>query len=190
MKLKTPLALLLLTVICTLNSCSTDSYEAPVTTAASAPAATDKRVPVKPAVPATPVTPAPDAYSYTYTAVEIQLMDLINAYRVNNGLKSLLKTNYISSKAEVHNNYMISTGILSHDNFTARSQDIMKVLGANSTGENVAYNYSTAQAAFDAWLASPGHKANILGDFTNFGISIRVNPTDGRKYYTNIFARI
>jgi uncharacterized protein YkwD len=117
-------------------------------------------------------------------------MDLINEYRVSIGLKSLVKTNYISSKAAEHNNYMISTNILSHDNFTPRSQDIMRTLGAKSIGENVAYNSSTAQAAFDAWLASPGHKANIEGAYTSFGLSIRVNSATGRKYYTNIFAKI
>ncbi|WP_084089618.1 CAP domain-containing protein [Flavobacterium granuli] len=117
-------------------------------------------------------------------------MDLINNYRVSIGLNSLVKSNFISSKAEEHNNYMLSTNILSHDNFNTRSQDIMKVLGAKAVGENVAYNSSTVQAAFDAWLASSGHKANIEGTYTHFGISIRVNSVSGRKYYTNIFAKI
>ena len=85
---------------------------------------------------------------------------------------------------------MIGTNILSHDNFSARSQDIMKTLGAKSVGENVAYNKSTPKAAFDAWLASAGHKANIEGDYTHFGMSIRVSSVDGRIYYTNIFAKI
>ena len=189
-----------------MNSCTSDNYVAsnattapvspvatptPTTAAPITPTTSVPVVPVNPTPTPTPTsTPAPDAYSYTYTTAEIQLMDLINAYRVNNGLKSLLKTNYISLKAEEHNNYMLTTNILSHDIFAARSQNIMNVLGANATGENVAYNYSNAQTAFDAWLASPGHKANIVGNFTNFGISIRVSSIDGRKYYTTIFAKI
>ncbi|MBG6112177.1 uncharacterized protein YkwD [Flavobacterium sp. CG_9.10] len=196
MKLKSLFTLLLISVISTMNSCTSDHYVAPnAPTASVSPVTTP--TPVAPttsttSLPVATASPLPisDTYSYTYTTAEIQLMDLINAYRVNNGLKSLQKTNYISLKAEEHNNYMITTNILSHDNFSARSQDIMKVLGANAIAENVAYNYSNAQAAFDAWLASPGHKANIVGNFTNFGISIRVSSTDGRKYYTNIFAKI
>lgn len=190
MKTKSFFALLLTTVICTLNSCSTDSYETPGISAESL--ALEKRIRTKtPVQTPTPVpTTTTDLYNYSYSSVEIQLMDLINAYRVSKGLNSLVKTNYISIKAEEHNNYMLSTNILSHDNFAVRSQDIMKTLGARSVGENVAYNSSTAQAAFDAWMASPGHKANIEGAFTNFGMSIRVNSSTGRKYYTNIFAKI
>jgi uncharacterized protein YkwD len=65
----------------------------------------------------------------------------------------------------------------------------MQVLGAKSVSENIAYNYNSPQAALDAWLKSPSHKANIEGNFTHFGLSIRVSE-DGKKYYTNIFAKI
>jgi hypothetical protein len=36
----------------------------------------------------------------------------------------------------------------------------------------------------NAWLASPSHKANIEGNHTHFGIAIKENPANGRKYYT------
>jgi uncharacterized protein YkwD len=65
----------------------------------------------------------------------------------------------------------------------------MKVLGAKNVGENIAYNYNTPEAAVTAWLNSPSHKQNIEGDYTNFGISIRVSP-EGKSYYTNIFVKI
>jgi uncharacterized protein YkwD len=42
--------------------------------------------------------------------------------------------------------------------------------------ENIAYNYNTPEAAINAWLASPSHKANIEGDHTHFGIAIKENP--------------
>jgi uncharacterized protein YkwD len=41
----------------------------------------------------------------------------------------------------------------------------------------------------NAWLASPSHKANIEGDHTHFGIAIKENPANGRKYYTNILPK-
>ena len=128
--------------------------------------------------------------NYSYNSLEIQTMDLINNYRVSIGLNALQKINYISLKSEEHDNYMIANNVVNHDDFVARSQDIMNVLGAKTVAENIAYNYSTAQAVFDAWLKSPGHKANIEGDFNHFGISIRINPTNGIKYYTNIFVKI
>ena len=82
---------------------------------------------------------------------------------------------------------MIKNNLVTHDNFTDRSQNIIEVLGARRVSENIAYNYKTPQAAVEAWLKSVGHKENIKGNFTDFGISIRENPINGRKYYTNIF---
>jgi uncharacterized protein YkwD len=85
---------------------------------------------------------------------------------------------------------MIANNVVNHNDFVARSENIMSVLGAKTVSENIAFNYSTAQSALNAWLASPGHKENIEGNFTHFGISIRENPATGKKYYTNIFAKI
>lgn len=159
--------LLFIAVIITMNSCSTDTAGNQITVAIN-----QKEV------------------NYTYNASEIETMNLINSYRVSIGLNSLVKIDYISYKSEEHDNYMITKNVVNHDDFVARSENIIKVLGVKIVDENIAYNYDTPQAALKAWLASPGHKKNIEGDFTNFGISIRENPTTGRKYYTNIFVKI
>ncbi|WP_367770080.1 CAP domain-containing protein [Flavobacterium sp. WC2421] len=159
--------LMLITVIFTLNSCSSNSSEAN-------PVEAKSEVVV----------------NYTYTASEIEAMDLINEYRVSVGLNPLEKINHISYKSEEHDKYMITNNVVNHDDFVARSENIIKVLGAKTVGENIAYNYNSPQAAVTAWLNSPAHKDNIEGNFTHFGISIRENPTTGKKYYTNIFAKI
>ena len=105
-------------------------------------------------------------------------MDLINAYRVSIGLNALEKINHISFKSEEHDNYMIANNVVNHNDFFYRSENIIKVLGATSV------------EVLKAWLASPEHKSNIVGNFTHFGLAIRVSPTTGKKYYTNIFAKI
>ena len=127
---------------------------------------------------------------YTYSASEIEAMNLINEYRVSVGLNPLDKINHISFKSEEHDNYMITNNVVNHDDFVSRSENIIKVLGAKTVGENIAYNYNSPQAAVKAWLNSPGHKENIEGNFTHFGLAIRENPTTGKKYYTNIFVKI
>lgn len=180
MRSKSLLVLGLISAMITINSCSTDAYVTPESIAL------DKQFPTA----SQTTTAAVDLYNYSYSTSENQFVDIINAHRVSIGLPALVKANYISLKAEGHNNYMISTTILSHNDFTVRAEDIMKTLDAISVGENVAYNSSTAQAAFDAWMASPGHKANIEGAYTSFGVSIRVDSATGRKYYTNIFAKM
>ncbi len=127
--------------------------------------------------------------SYSYSTDELQLEQLINNYRVSVGLNSLESVAHVSFKSEEHNEYMIAKNQLNHDFFQERSQNIIQVLGATKVNENVAYNYITPEGALHAWLQSPGHKANIEGDFTHFGVSIRVDPNSGKKYYTNIFVK-
>jgi len=159
---------LLLTLIFTLGSCSSNESEA-ITEANSQ---------------------AVIVQDYTYSADELETMKLINDYRVSVGLNSLEIINHISYKSEEHDNYMITNNVVSHDGFVARSQNIIKVLGAKTVAENIAYNYNTPSSALAAWLKSEGHKVNIEGDFTHFGIAIKTDPETGKKYYTNIFAKI
>ena len=128
--------------------------------------------------------------NYTYNDSELETMQLINDYRVRIGLNALQKINHISYKCQEHNAYMIANNVVNHNDFTARSENIMGVLGATNVGENVAYNYKTSEAVLKAWLESPGHKENIEGNFTHFGISVTTDPATGKKYYTNIFVRI
>lgn len=128
--------------------------------------------------------------NYAYNDSELETMQLINDYRVRIGLNALQKINHISYKCQEHNAYMIANNVVNHNDFTARSENIMGVLGAKNVGENVAYNYKTSEAVLQAWLESPGHKENIEGNFTHFGLSVTTDPATGKKYYTNIFVRI
>ena len=161
-------AMMFVVISITMNSCSADSAEG-----------TDNSTTTE-----TLIT------NYTYNESEIETMKLINDYRVSIGLNALEKINHISFKCEEHNNYMIANNVVDHNDFTSRSNNIISVLGAKKVGENVAYNYKTSEAAVRAWLDSPGHKENIVGDFTHFGLSVTTDAKTGKKYYTNIFAKI
>ncbi len=126
---------------------------------------------------------------YQYSELELEILELINNYRIDVGLNKLTPVNYISYKSEEHTNYMISNNVVNHNNFVSRSENLISVLTAKRVGENVAYNYSKAQSVLNGWLNSPAHKENIEGDYTHFGISIRKN-TEGKNYFTNIFVKI
>ncbi len=127
--------------------------------------------------------------NYASSTDEIELARIINQYRVSVGKNTLEVVNHISYKSQEHNLYMIENNVVNHDYFESRANNIMQVLGAVRVGENIAYNYSTPNAALHAWLNSPGHKENLDGDYTHFGISISVNPANGKKYYTNMFMK-
>ena len=127
---------------------------------------------------------------YSYSTIELETLNLINHYRNSIGLKTLEKINYISIKSEEHDDYMISNDIVSHDNFSIRSENIKGVIGAESVSENIAFNFNTANAVVTAWLKSDLHKKHIIGDYTHFGIAVKADPITGKKYFTNIFVRI
>ncbi|WP_269236606.1 CAP domain-containing protein [Flavobacterium flavigenum] len=127
---------------------------------------------------------------YNYNTSELEVLELINEYRVSIGLNSLKTVNHISFKSEEHDNYMIANKVVNHNDFVARSENIIAVLGAKKVGENVAYDYQSPQGVLKAWLDSPSHKQNIEGDYTHFGIAVKIDAETGKKYYTNIFAKI
>jgi uncharacterized protein YkwD len=166
MKAKLLRVLLLLAIIFTLNSCSSDSSEA-------APSESSNQ----------------KVMNYTYNSSELEAMNIINKYRESVGLLPLQQINHVSFKSEEHDDYMINNNVVNHNNFVERSENIISVLRAKRVGENVAYNYNTPQSAVTAWLNSPSHKENIVGDYTHFGIAIKTNA-QGKKYYTNIFVKI
>ena len=127
--------------------------------------------------------------TYNYNETELKLVTLINNYRHSIGLNTLEVINHISFKSEEHNIYMIEHNLVNHDYFQERSDNLILVLGAERVGENIAYNYKTAENAFSAWLNSSGHRANIEGDYTHFGIAVTTDDLTGKKYYTNMFIK-
>ena len=50
------------------------------------------------------------------------------------------------------------------------------------TGENVAEGQKSVEKVLEAWMNSPGHKANILGDFTQMGAAKAVDE-EGEPYW-------
>jgi uncharacterized protein YkwD len=127
--------------------------------------------------------------NYNYSTDETTLANKINEYRVSVGKNPLIIINHISNKSLEHNEYMITNNVVNHDYFDDRANNLIHVLGAVRVGENIAYNFSTPNSAMNAWINSPGHKANLDGDYTHFGVSISINPANGKKYYTNIFMK-
>ena len=135
------------------------------------------------------ITPAKETLvTYNYAETEIELATLINNYRISQGLNALVLDNYVSKISENHDIYMIGKDAISHDFFNQRFQDIVANANGKKVAENVAYKFNNAQSVLNAWINSPEHKLNLLGDFTHFGISIKTNA-NGVLFYTNIFTK-
>ncbi|WP_179346664.1 CAP domain-containing protein [Winogradskyella ursingii] len=120
--------------------------------------------------------------------IEIEIMELINAYRINQGLNPLTDHSTVKAVAFTHTDYMIEVDNVSHDNFFQRKQSLQINADANIVSENVAYGFSSAESVVNAWLNSESHKDNIEGDFTHFDISAEQNDA-GKWYFTNMFIK-
>ncbi|MCF4102825.1 CAP domain-containing protein [Gillisia sp. M10.2A] len=123
-----------------------------------------------------------------YSALESEILIEVNKYRASKGLSSLSTVDNITFEAEGHTDYMASNEIVNHDNFEKRYQNLVKEIGARAMSENVAFGYRNAKSVVEAWIASEGHRVNIEGNYTHFGIAVEKDK-DGRNYFTNIFVR-
>ena len=120
---------------------------------------------------------------------EKEVFNLINTQRVNNGLPALKEDKEVQKAAKIKAQDMVNKNYFSHTSPTYGSPfDMLKSFGINykSAGENIAGN-STNSGAVNAWMNSPGHKANILNSSFNYtGIGVVSSPKYG-KIYVQIF---
>lgn len=113
----------------------------------------------------------------------------VNAVRARRGLAGLDASPALSRSAAAHSRAMATYGFFSHEsrNGVTFSQRIKHYYGPRSgtwtVGENLAmFGGSTpsAGAIVDAWMESPGHRANLLRDlFHEAGVAIMFNPAAG-----------
>ena len=97
-----------------------------------------------------------------------------NALRAAQGLGPVRFDETLAKSAEVHARDMAINGFRSHagsdgSNFVARA----KRVGAScAKGENLAWGFRQSDGAFDWWLNSPPHRANLMqGSIAKFGLA-------------------
>jgi uncharacterized protein YkwD len=97
-------------------------------------------------------------------------LTLTNKFRKENGLPPLAYSKALCDVARPHTLAMLEGKVkLGHAGFHDRRA---KLLQAASMGENVAYTDGYAnpvQTMVDNWIKSPGHRRNMLGDFSHLG---------------------
>lgn len=124
----------------------------------------------------------------SYSSIELDVLELVNAYRSQQGLSELLYLDEGSVQAATHNDHMIDNDEVCHDFFGSRYQALVNSVNAKAVSENVAFGYRTADAVVNAWIKSDGHRKNMEGEHTHFGISVKEGK-DGQFYFTNIFVK-
>ncbi|KAF5082840.1 Cysteine-rich secretory protein family protein [anaerobic digester metagenome] len=114
---------------------------------------------------------------------------LVNKHRAEIGLDTLTIVPLVCEISKEHSKNMAKGKVgFSHDGFESRAKRIIKEFGGSGFAENIAYGQSTALQVTEGWLKSPGHKANIEGDFTHIGVGLYADKK-GVIYYTQIFVK-
>ena len=112
----------------------------------------------------------------------------INADRASNGLDPLTVLSGLTTYARSHSEAMEADGQIYHSTADQlRSMANSAAPGWQRLGENVGTGGSVASLHV-AFMNSPGHRDNILGDFTHVGVG--TVESDGRLYVTEIFVKL
>lgn len=118
--------------------------------------------------------------------IEQDLLDIVNEHRLTLNTNTLEFSDIAYKYANIHTNYMIAKGSISHDNFSSRATNINSEVEVEMVAENVAKDYLSAIDAFQGWYNSSSHKKTMEGDFTHTGISVKKDE-QGNYYFTQLF---
>lgn len=126
-------------------------------------------------------------------SIEDSVLSLINGERALEGLAPVLLDLSLDAAAEAHSLDMASTPCFQHASCDGTSwSDRIKTYYTPVTaiGEIIAAGYTTPESVVDAWMNSPGHRANILnGSFVVAGVALANGGTFG-TYWTVDFGGV
>jgi hypothetical protein len=120
-------------------------------------------------------SPQGNVLAYATNMSVSDLTTYTNSARSANGLGNLSLNGKLNSSAQSKANDMIARDYWSHNTpdgvqpwwfFTQAGYSY------SNAGENLAYGFSDSSSTVDAWMNSPGHRANILGSYTEVGFGI------------------
>lgn len=136
----------------------------------------------------TPPTPdGPDLKAF-----EARVFELTNAFRVQNGRPALENDARLNDAAEGWSASMAQGDFFRHGD----TATLIEAEGYDwrTWGENIAGGQQTPEAVVNAWINSPGHRANMLStNFRDIGIGHVYVENDGgavryKHYWTQMFA--
>ncbi|SES09731.1 CAP domain-containing protein [Psychrobacillus sp. OK032] len=162
-----------------------------------APVIKKPATPVTPPVaqkPVTPITPpvVKEPVKENNGSVQVpaaiqQVVDLTNQERAKAGLKALQIDTKLTQSAQAKSQDMKNKNYFSHTSPTYGSPfEQMKSFGVSykSAAENIAKGQRSATEVVKAWMASPGHKKNIMNpSYTHIGVGL----SDSGYYWTQQF---
>ncbi|MPY58588.1 CAP domain-containing protein [Streptomyces spongiae] len=136
----------------------------------------------------TPTASTPTASTTAASADELTtLVTLVNEERAKAGCAAVTVNEKLTKAAQDHSQDMADHGTLSHtgsdgSSFTDRYERVG--YSWSTGGENIAAGYTTPESVMAGWMASSGHKANILNcAFEEIGVGL----AQSGNYWTQDF---
>jgi uncharacterized protein YkwD len=112
-----------------------------------------------------------------------RVLALSNVQRTSRGLRPLAFSACADGYADSWAGSLSRAGALSHQPL----RPILTACRAPGVGENVAFGNVTPEQLVAMWMASPGHRANLLKPgFTHIGVGA-VTVAGGRVYGVQVF---
>jgi uncharacterized protein YkwD len=142
-----------------------------------------------------PQTAASPAASANLNAYEARVLELLNAIRASHGLGALSAHQGLTNIARARSADMVARNYFSHttpDGTNVFSMIRSAGISYSVAGENLAHarpaGAGSPEAFVNAWMASPGHRANILrANYSKIGIGL-VDEGSARRVVTNVFS--
>src|SRR3989344_2068237 len=113
------------------------------------------------------------------------VIGLVNSARINSGLELLRKNSILTRAAQMKADDMLSRQYFSHTTPDGKEPwiflDQEKYI-YSAAGENLAADFLTARSAHEAFMASPGHRANILNfKYREIGVAVLSGELKGNR---------
>jgi len=119
-----------------------------------------------PAAP--PAAPAAVPPADEGAAMSAEIVALTNVERAAAGLPALAVSGCATDQAAGRTALLVAEGRFEHDPLGP----VLEACGSGTVGENLSLGYRSAAAAVEGWMASQGHRENLLrAAFTQIGVA-------------------
>ncbi|MER7028717.1 CAP domain-containing protein [Streptomyces ramulosus] len=122
------------------------------------------------------------------SSAEAQVLSLVNQERAKAGCSPVRADTQLASLARAFSGDMAARGFFDHTDPDGKGPwDRARAAGVSDLGgENIARGQADAAAVMEAWMNSPGHRANILNcDYRTLGVGVHRGP--GGPWWTQDF---
>ncbi|KAE8968058.1 hypothetical protein PR002_g27872, partial [Phytophthora rubi] len=114
------------------------------------------------------------------------MLAAVNKQRATGGLKPLCLNKKLHAAAQRHSNDMAAKDFMAHDGSDGSSMSERITQAAydwSAVAENVAAGQIDVADVMVAWINSPEHLENIMGDYTMFGSAYAFNKDGTYQHY-------